>query len=62
MKKSEKSILIIGHRGASAIAPANTLKAFEKAIQLKADYVEFDIHISKYRGKRIDKRFDFRPN
>ncbi len=47
MKKSEKSILIIGHRGASAIAPANTLKAFEKAIQLKADYVEFDIHISK---------------
>ncbi|MBY8988068.1 MAG: hypothetical protein KGD61_06400 [Candidatus Lokiarchaeota archaeon] len=42
-----KDVLIIGHRGASAIAPANSLKAFEKAIELKADYVEFDIHITK---------------
>lgn len=46
MKKDENNIFIIGHRGASAIAPANTLKAFEKAIELKADYVEFDIHIT----------------
>lgn len=47
MKKNEKDILIIGHRGASAIAPPNTLKAFRKAIELNADYVEFDIHIAK---------------
>ena len=47
MKKKENGILIIGHRGASAIAPPNTLKAFEKAIELKADYSEFDIHITK---------------
>ena len=47
MKKSENDILIIGHRGASAIAPPNTLKAFEMAIELKADYAEFDIHITK---------------
>ncbi|MBY9011196.1 MAG: hypothetical protein KGD70_02360 [Candidatus Lokiarchaeota archaeon] len=43
MKKSENDILIVGHRGASAIAPENTLKAFKKAIELKADYVEFDV-------------------
>jgi len=47
MKKSENDILIIGHRGASAIAPENTFKAFKKAIELKADYVEFDIHKTK---------------
>ena len=47
MKRSENDLLIIGHRGASAIAPENTLKAFKKAIELKADYVEFDIHKTK---------------
>ncbi len=47
MKKSENDILIIGHKGASSIAPENTLKAFQKAIELKADYVEFDIQLTK---------------
>ncbi len=47
MKKSENNILIIGHKGASSIAPENTLKSFQKAIELKADYVEFDIHLTK---------------
>ncbi|MHA1985700.1 MAG: glycerophosphodiester phosphodiesterase [Promethearchaeota archaeon] len=42
-----KKILIFGHRGASNIAPENTLKAFNKAIELKADYIEFDVHQSK---------------
>jgi len=32
----------MGHRGASKIAPENTLKAFKEAIRLKADAVEFD--------------------
>ena len=40
-------ILIFAHRGASSIAPENTLKAFNKAIELKADYIEFDVHQSK---------------
>jgi len=47
MNKKKDDILIIGHRGASAITPPNTLKAFKKAIELKADYVEFDIHLTK---------------
>jgi len=51
MPVKKKDILIIGHAGASAIAPANTLKAFQKAIELKADYVEFDIH--KTRDEEI---------
>jgi glycerophosphoryl diester phosphodiesterase len=38
--------LIIGHRGASALAPENTLAAFDLAIQLQADAVEFDVKLS----------------
>jgi len=44
---SEKKFLVIAHRGASSIAPENTLKAFKKAIELKADCIEFDVHKSK---------------
>ena len=43
MIESEKEVLIVGHRGASSVSPENTLKAFQKAIELKADYVEFDV-------------------
>jgi len=37
-------VLVIAHRGASHDLPENTLPAFERAIQLGADYVEFDVH------------------
>jgi glycerophosphoryl diester phosphodiesterase len=36
--------LVIAHRGASWDLPENTLPAFERAIELGADYVEFDVH------------------
>ena len=39
--------LIVAHRGASQLAPENTLKAFEYAIQKGADTIEFDVHLSK---------------
>ncbi len=44
---NNKNILVIGHRGASKIAPENTIKSFEKAINLGADFIEFDIQLSK---------------
>jgi glycerophosphoryl diester phosphodiesterase len=44
---NKKDVLIIAHRGASSIAPENTLSAFKKAIELKADYIELDVHQSK---------------
>ena len=37
-------MLVIAHRGASRDLPENTLPAFERAIELGADYVEFDVH------------------
>jgi glycerophosphoryl diester phosphodiesterase len=39
--------LIIGHRGASAHAPENTLAAFQMAIDAGADGVEFDVQLSR---------------
>lgn len=38
---------IIAHRGFSSIAPENTLIAFSKAIESKADYFELDVHQAK---------------
>jgi len=39
--------LVIAHRGASAIAPENTLAAINKAIEIGADVVEVDVHLTK---------------
>ncbi|MEP6947132.1 MAG: glycerophosphodiester phosphodiesterase family protein [Acidobacteriota bacterium] len=39
--------LIIGHRGASAHAPENTLAAFQMAIAAGADGIEFDVQLSR---------------
>lgn len=37
---------VIAHRGASGIAPENTLAAFSKAVEANADYFELDVQIS----------------
>ena len=39
--------LIIGHRGASAVAPENTLAAFERAMLDGADGIEFDVRLAR---------------
>ncbi|MBW4361989.1 glycerophosphodiester phosphodiesterase [Flavobacterium taihuense] len=39
-------VLKIGHRGANGYEPENTLISFEKAIQMGADGIELDVHLS----------------
>lgn len=39
-------ILKIAHRGARGYEPENTLKAFQKALDLHADGIELDVHLS----------------
>lgn len=39
--------LIIGHRGASAVAPENTLAAFARAMLDGADGIEFDVRLAR---------------
>ena len=38
--------LIIAHRGASAVAPENTLAAFRRAMEFGADGIEFDVRLA----------------
>jgi len=38
-------VIRIGHRGAAGYEPENTLRGFERAVQLGADMVELDVHI-----------------
>lgn len=39
--------LVIGHRGASASAPENTLAAFHLAVAQGADALELDVHVTR---------------
>ena len=39
-------MLKIAHRGAKAYEPENTLQAFQKAIDLNAEGIELDVHLS----------------
>lgn len=39
--------LVAAHRGASSLAPENTIEAFEKAIEVGADMVEFDVRSTR---------------
>jgi glycerophosphoryl diester phosphodiesterase len=40
-------VIVIAHRGASAELPENTLPAFERAIEIGADFVELDVHATR---------------
>lgn len=40
-------IKVLGHRGAPAYEPENTLGSFKKAIELGVDQIELDVHFSK---------------
>jgi len=38
--------LVVGHRGASAHRPENTLPSFELAVEQRADAIELDVHLT----------------
>jgi glycerophosphoryl diester phosphodiesterase len=40
-------MMIMGHRGAAALEPENTLLSIKKAIEIGVDAVEIDVHLSK---------------
>jgi len=46
---NRKKPWVVAHRGASKIAPENTLKSFKKAIELGADMIELDVRATKDR-------------
>lgn len=46
-EKRSEQVVIIAHRGASHVAPENTLAAIKKAIELGAEYAEVDVYQTK---------------
>lgn len=44
---STRKPIIVGHRGAAGLAPENTLEAFQVAVDLEIDGIEFDVQRSK---------------
>lgn len=46
---------MIGHRGAAAVAPENTLAALEAAVAARVDLVEFDISPGLRLGHSLDE-------
>lgn len=47
---TQRPVQISLHRGAGRYAPENTMPAFEKAIRLGVDYVEFDVRATRDGG------------
>jgi len=47
MKKYEKKIFNIAHRGCSSLSPENTLSSFKKALEIGVDGIELDIRSTK---------------
>ena len=43
LRRHDGPLLRIGHRGAAALAPANSLRALELALEAGVDIVEFDV-------------------
>ncbi len=56
-----KEFEIIAHKGASGVAPENTMAAFEKALELKVDQIELDVRhtadeeIIVFHDQRLDR-------
>jgi len=40
-------MMIMGHRGAAALEPENTLRSIERAIHVGVDAVEIDVHLTR---------------
>ena len=38
--------LVVAHRGAAAVAPENTMEAYRLAVEMGADAVEIDVHLT----------------
>ncbi len=45
----QRNFIRIAHRGASGLAPENTLAAFSKALEIGVDAIELDVHATKDR-------------
>lgn len=64
MDFAAKDFIKIGHRGASAYEPENTIRSFERAMDMGCDFVELDVrssfdgHLVVMHDKTVDRTTD----
>ncbi|MFD1707352.1 glycerophosphodiester phosphodiesterase [Siminovitchia sediminis] len=46
-RQQQQKMMNIAHRGASGHSPENTMAAFQKGFEMKADYIEMDVQMTK---------------
>lgn len=59
---SSISFYNVGHRGTRGLMPENTIPAFEKGIEVGANTIEFDVHITKDHKVVIYHDASFTPS
>src|SRR5699024_11248004 len=60
-RADDPEVLVIAHRGGRGLAPEGTLTAFDHAVSLGADVLEFDTHLTKRSEEHtseLQSRFD----
>lgn len=45
--REQRGSLVVGHRGAMGSCPENTMASFERAVELGADWIELDVHLTR---------------
>ena len=45
--QSNQRMWIVGHRGVRVLEPENTMRSFERAIEMGVDGIETDVHVTK---------------
>jgi glycerophosphoryl diester phosphodiesterase len=47
LQRERGRVWVVGHRGAMGYCPENTLVSFERGLELGADWIELDVHLSR---------------
>src|SRR5919199_4154952 len=47
LQQERGRVSVVGHRGAMGHCPENTLASFARALELGADWIECDVHLSR---------------
>src|ERR671938_442670 len=47
LEQERGRVWVVGHRGAMGHCPENTLASFERGLELGADWIEVDVHLSR---------------
>jgi glycerophosphoryl diester phosphodiesterase len=50
LQRERGRVWVVGHRGAMGYCPENTLLSFERGLELGADWIELDVHLSADRA------------